>query len=316
MDSGSLLRWLAYRPLSSPSGGLYCPDTPNSLMDRGYPEQARWVLEKVRGTIEVDAEYDDIRIASETTRSVKNPLANILSRGYRAELTMAILIPVFQQFTGINAIMFYAPVLFSSLGSSETVALIQTVIIGVVNVVSTLVAIFMVDKWGRKVLFLEGGIQMLISEIVVAAVLGVLFAEVPAKLSQGAAIGVIVVICVYVAGFAWSWGPLGWLVPSEIQPLETRSAGMGITVAVNFLCSFIIGQAFLSMLCAMKFGIFLFFGGWVLLMTLFTAFFLPETKGVQLEEISGLFARHWFWKRFMAERHIVGQTIENGASKA
>lgn len=71
------------------------------------------------------------------------------------------------------------------------------------------------------------------------------------------AIGVIVVICVYVAGFAWSWGPLGWLVPSEIQPLETRSAGMGITVAVNFICSFIIGQAFLSMLCTFKFGIFL-----------------------------------------------------------
>lgn len=67
----------------------------------------------------------------------------------------------------------------------------------------------------------------------------------------------IVVICVYVAGFAWSWGPLGWLVPSEIQPLETRSAGMGITVAVNFICSFIIGQAFLSMLCTLKFGIFL-----------------------------------------------------------
>ncbi len=72
-----------------------------------------------------------------------------------------------------------------------------------------------------------------------------------------AAVGVIVVICVYVAGLAWSWGPLGWLVPSEIQPLETRAAGMGISVAVNFLFSFVIGQAFLSMLCSMKFGIFL-----------------------------------------------------------
>ena len=111
------------------------------------------------------------------------------------------------------------------------------------------------------------------------------------------AIGVIVVVCVYISGFAWSWGPLGWLVPTEIQPLETRSVGQGITVAVNFALTFIMGQFFVSMMCGMRYGIFLFFAAWVVVMTTFVAALLPETKGVPLEEVSGLWRAHWFWKR-------------------
>jgi hypothetical protein len=77
------------------------------------------------------------------------------------------------------------------------------------------------------------------------------------------AIGVLVVICVFISGFAWSWGPLGWLVPSEIYSLETRAAGTASAVFFNFLFTFVIGQSFLSMLCAMRFGVFLFFAGFV-----------------------------------------------------
>ncbi|PPS14538.1 hypothetical protein GOBAR_AA06049 [Gossypium barbadense] len=110
-----------------------------------------------------------------------------------------------------------------------------------------------------------------------------------------------VLICIYISGFGLSWGPLGWLVPSEIYPLEIRSAGQSITVAVSFFFCFLIGQTFLAMLCHMKAGIFFFFGGWVALMTLFIYFFLPETKNVPIEKVEQLWKEHWFWKRFVGD---------------
>jgi len=135
---------------------------------------------------------------------------------------------------------------------------------------------------------------------ITAAVLGTEFGKYTSGvLPSHVAIGVLVVICVFVAGFAWSWGPLGWLVPSEIQTMETRAAGMSVAVTVNFLFSFIIGQVFLSMLCTMKWGVFLFFAGWVVIMSLFIFFFLPETKNVPVEQVHVLFARHPLWGRFM-----------------
>lgn len=109
----------------------------------------------------------------------------------------------------------------------------------------------------------------------------------------------VVLICVYVSSFAWSWGPLGWLIPSEIFPLETRSAGQAITVSTNMLFTFLIAQVFLAMLCAFKWGIFLFFAAWVVIMFFFTYFFIPETKGVPIEEMDLVWTKHWFWKRYV-----------------
>lgn len=108
-------------------------------------------------------------------------------------------------------------------------------------------------------------------------------------------------ICLFVLAFGWSWGPLGWTVPSEIFPLETRSAGQGITVAVNLFFTFAIAQSFLSLLCGLKFGIFLFFAVWIAIMTTFVYFFLPETKGVPIEEMIFLWRKHWFWKKIMPD---------------
>lgn len=111
----------------------------------------------------------------------------------------------------------------------------------------------------------------------------------------------LILICVYVAAFAWSWGPLGWLVPSEIFPLEIRSAGQSINVSINMFFTFIIGQLFLSMLCSMKFGLFFFFGGWVLIMTTFVYFFVPETKNVPIEEMNRVWKNHWFWGQYIPD---------------
>ncbi|XP_004959340.1 sugar transport protein MST6 [Setaria italica] len=281
-------------------GSLFLPDTPNSLLERGRPEEAKRMLRRVRGTDDVAAEYEDLVAAGEASRAVTSPWRDILRRKNRPQLVMAVAIPLFQQLTGINVIMFYAPVLFKTLGFGGGASLMSAVITGLVNLAATLVSVFTVDRLGRRALFLEGGAQMLAGQVAVGALIGAKFGwSGVASIPAGYAAAVVVVMCAYVAGFAWSWGPLGWLVPSEVMPLEVRPAGQSITVAVNMLMTFAVAQAFLPMLCQLKFLLFFFFAACVVVMTLFVAFFLPETKGVPIEDMAGVWKKHWYWKRFV-----------------
>ncbi|CAK9186386.1 unnamed protein product [Ilex paraguariensis] len=281
-------------------GALFVVETPNSLIERGHLEKGKAVLRRIRGTDKIEPEYLELVEASRIAKAVKHPFRNLLMRRNRPQLIIAVALQIFQQFTGINAIMFYAPVLFDTVGFGSDAALYSAVITGAVNVVSTLVSIYSVDKVGRRILLLEAGVQMFISQVVIAIILGIKVKDHSESLSHGFAIFVVVLVCTYVAAFAWSWGPLGWLIPSETFPLETRSAGQSVTVCVNLLFTFVIAQAFLSMLCHLKYGIFLFFSGWVLIMSLFVVFLVPETKNIPIEEMTDrVWKQHWLWKRFM-----------------
>jgi sugar porter (SP) family MFS transporter len=282
-------------------GALVLPDTPNSLLERGHADEARRMLRRIRGTEVIGEEYADLVAASEAARLVTHPWRNIVQRRYRAQLTMAVMIPFFTQLTGINVINFYAPVLFETLGFKSGASLISAVITGLVLVFAALVSIFTVDRLGRRKLFLQGGVQAILCLVVVGTLIAVKFGtrgigDIP----KGYGAVVVVFICAYVAGFAWSWGPLGWLVPSEIFPLEIRPAGQSINVSVQMLFTFVIAQAFLTMLCRFKFGLFYFFAGWVVIMTVFIALFLPETKNVPIEDMVLVWKAHWFWGKFIA----------------
>jgi len=120
-------------------------------------------------------------------------------------------------------------------------------------------------------------------------------------LTKSYAIALVSLICTFVAAFAWSWGSLGWLVPSEIFPLEIRSAGQSINVSINMLFTFFIAQAFLPMLCRFKVGLFYFFVVRVTIMTTFIYFFLPETKNVPIEDMVHVWKKHWLWRKFIEE---------------
>nr|GEZ50662.1 sugar transport protein 13 [Tanacetum cinerariifolium] len=138
--------------------------------------------------------------------------------------------------------MFYAPVLFSTLGFKNDASLYSAVITRAVNVLSTIVGIYSVDKLGRRFLLLQAGVQMIFAQLVIVVLLGFKVTDNLENLNSGFSMLVVIMICTFVSAFEWSWGPLGWLIPSETFPLETRSAGQSITVCINLVFTFIIAQ--------------------------------------------------------------------------
>ncbi|KAL5550512.1 hypothetical protein UlMin_000688 [Ulmus minor] len=279
-------------------GSLLISETPTSLIERGQKEKGLEVLRQIRGVDNVEKEYEAILHATEMASQVNNSFKNLIQRSNRPQLVTSSILQVFQQFTGINVIMFYAPVLFQTIGFGSDAALLSAVVTGSVNVLSTLVANFTVDRFGRRFLLIEAAIQMSIAQTIVGIILAK-YLKASNSMPDNYALAVVILICVFVSGFAWSWGPLGWLIPSEIFPLETRNAGFFVAVSTNMLFTFLIAQAFLTMLCHMRAGIFFFFAAWIIVMFLYAVFFLPETKGVPIDEMNErVWKKHWFWKRF------------------
>jgi cyanate permease len=148
-------------------GALFIPDTPSSLIQRGRVQEARQSLSQVRSyDSDTEAELNELishNVASKTAGS--EPYKAIFERRYRPHLVLTVAIPSFQQLTGINIVAFYAPVLFRSIGFGSDKALLGAIILGVVNLSSTLVSTFAVDRFGRRFLFLEAGTQMFICQV-------------------------------------------------------------------------------------------------------------------------------------------------------
>ncbi|XP_027342662.1 sugar transport protein 14-like isoform X2 [Abrus precatorius] len=282
-------------------GGLLCAETPNSLVEQGKLDEARKVLERVRGTKNVDAEFEDLKEASEEAQAVKSPFKTLLKRKYRPQLIIGALgIPAFQQLTGNNSILFYAPVIFQSLGFGANASLFSSFITNGALLVATVISMFLVDKFGRRAFFLEAGFEMICCMIATGVVLAVDFGH-GKELSKGISVFLVIVIFLFVLAYGRSWGPLGWLVPSELFPLEIRSSAQSVVVCVNMIFTALVAQLFLMSLCHLRYGIFLLFAGLIIIMSCFILFLLPETKQVPIEEIYLLFENHWFWKNIIRE---------------
>ncbi|XP_034705531.1 sugar transport protein 8-like [Vitis riparia] len=280
-------------------GSVVIIETPASLVERNQESQGLSTLKKIRGVEDVDAEFEQIKMACEAAREVKDPFKRLMKRSSMPPLIIGVMMQVFQQFTGINAIMFYAPVLFQTVGFKNDASLLSSVITGLVNVFSTLVSIYGVDRVGRRKLLLQACVQMFISQTAIGAIL-LVHLKGSNSLDEGLAGLVVVLVCLFVMSFAWSWGPLGWLIPSETFPLEIRTSGFACAVSSNMLFTFIIAQAFLSMMCHMRAFIFFFFAAWIVVMGLFVLFLLPETKNVPIDAmVERVWKQHPVWKRFM-----------------
>src|SRR5699024_3894969 len=196
-------------------------------------------------------------------------------------IIVGVMVSFFQQFIGINVALYYAPRIFEDLGAGADASMVQTVVMGLVNVIFTLIAIKYVDKIGRKPLLIVGSIGMAIGMGGVS------------MLSAFNVIGIstLIFIVIFTASFMMSWGPIVWVVLSEIFPNRIRGAAMAIAVAVQWLANFTITSFYPYMMevsGAMTYG---FYGLMCVLSGLFVWKFLPETKGKTLEELEKL------WKK-------------------
>ncbi|KAL3440968.1 general substrate transporter [Aspergillus insuetus] len=284
------------------------PYSPRWLVQVGREEEARAVLVRIRRVPETDQRIDlellDIKAATifdSESRAAKFPdvtgRLRLALHEYRElivvphlnrRLLISSLLQVLQQFTGINAIIYYAPTMFTSIGlSGNSVDLLATGVVGIVNFFATIPAILYIDRWGRKKVLIIGAIGMSISQLIV----GTLYAVYKDRWAgnTGAGWAAAVFIWVYIANFAYSIGCVNWIIPSELFPPAVRSKAVSIAISLNWLTNFIVALITPRMLASITFGTFYFFLVFCLILLAWVIFFVPETKGVPIEGMDRLF---------------------------
>ncbi len=259
---------------------IFVPETPRYLVMNNNEAKALKVLKKISGNDVANSILKDIKGSLHETK------VPWLSYGFFV-IFIGIMLSVFQQFVGINVVLYYAGNIFKNMGASTDSSLLQTIIIGLINLIFTILAIFTVDKFGRKPLMIIGALTMGISMFA----LGLSF------YMQSQGIMALVFMLIYTAGFAMSWGPVTWVLLSEIFPNSIRGA-MSIAVAAQWIANLIISWTF-PMMNDNNWLTDLFHHGfayWVYgAMGILAAWFIwklvPETKGKTLEEMEKL------WKK-------------------
>lgn len=261
-------------------GVFFLPDSPRWLAARGSDEKARRVLEKLRDTSEqAKSELDEIRESLKVKQSGWALFIN--NKNFRRAVYLGVLLQVMQQFTGMNVIMYYAPKIFDLAGfASTSQQMWGTVIVGLVNVLATFIAIGLVDRWGRKPTLILGFIVMALGMGTLGTMMNIGISSVFAQYFA------VIMLLIFIVGFAMSAGPLIWVLCSEIQPLKGRDFGITCSTATNWIANMIVGATFLTMLNSLgSANTFWVYGGLNILFIFLTLWLIPETKNVSLEHI-------------------------------
>lgn len=253
---------------------IFVPETPRYLALKHQNDKALAILTKINGAVEAKSIFNDIK------QTVNVSSGKLLSYG-KLVIVIGILLSVFQQFVGINVALYYAPRIFESMGAGKDASMMQTIIMGIVNVIFTVIAIMNVDKWGRKPLLVVGSIGMAIGMFGVA---GMAYANV-------IGISTLVFIIVYTASFMMSWGPICWVLISEIFPNKIRGQAVAIAVAAQWIANYLISATYPMMMeysGALTYG---FYGLMSVLSAIFVWKFIPETKGKTLEDMENIWTK-------------------------
>jgi sugar porter (SP) family MFS transporter len=266
------------------AGMLFMPETPRYLVHAGDEEEARDVLEELPGDERPQERIEEIREVEHEEEADTGIRGVLMAAWVRPALLVAVGLAVFQQLVGINTIIYYAPTTLTNVGFAKTSAIYANLIIGVINVLLTVVAVRLIDRVGRKPMLYSGVAGMATSLLV----LGVSLSILPTPHHPGDPAAVITLICLgtFIASFAATWGPVVWAMIPEVLPLSVRGTAMGIAVFGNWAANFLVSQTFPPLLSGLGPGpVFLGYAGLGLLAGLFVKIFVTETKGRSLEDI-------------------------------
>ncbi len=259
---------------------FFVPESPRWLIKQGRPEEALAILLRIHGE---EAAKQEVLEIKESFREQRASLRELFKPGIRFALFVGVVIAILQQVTGINAILYYAPEILKATGAGTNAALIQTILVGFINFVFTILSIWLIDKAGRKALLLAGSAVMTVS----LALIGYVF-------NTGNISGplVLVLILIYVAAFAVSLGPVVWVLLAEIFPNRVRGRATAIASMALWAADYAVSQSFPPLLSsAGPAATYWIFGALSLVTVLFTWLFVPETKGKSLEKMEELWSR-------------------------
>ena len=288
---------------------IFMPESPRWLAANSSEEELIKALKKTRYEHEIEHEMEELRLETEEEKRMGNASWTELLTSdnrmlYRVVLGMSL--QLFQQLCGINAIMFYAPDILNTFFTQDQ-AVVGTFVLNIINFLSTFITVWAVDRFGRVKLLTSGGIIMcaaLISNAILSAQ------------TQTIAIGYLVVVfsAIFIVGFAYSWGPVVWVVCSEMFPLRHRGKATGLTTSTNWIATTLVGALFPAASTASLSGCFIFFALMIALGVVTVHLFEVETANKTILEIDDAFAKHkpqlrrW---RNVNEREI--QNLSSGA---
>jgi len=260
-------------------GMYFLPETPRWLVSKGRDDDARRVLRHTRTEEEIEQELQEIRHTEEEDAE-QDGYRELLAPWVRPMLIVGIGLAVFQQFVGINTVIYYAPTIIKSTGLANVASVLATVGIGVVNVLMTVVAILIIDRVGRKTLLLVGLAGMTVSLLILGSAFA--FSGLSGIISWVTLAGLML----YIASFAVSFGPILWVMLPEIFPLNVRGTGTGVSALSNWGANFAVAQAFLPLVALIgRSAVFWMLAVVCVAAALFIHFLVPETRGRSLEQI-------------------------------